>query len=74
MRVWLRVAAAAGYAIASFLSFPQAVGGGALDLGLVFAPLGPLLLLLAIRRLPPRRALGFGLLASLVAHAAILHW
>lgn len=66
--------AAAGYAVASFLSFPQAVGGGALDLGLVFAPLGPLLLILALAGLPLRRAAALGFAAGLAAHAAILHW
>jgi len=67
--VWL-----AAYAVATFLSFPHPVGGRVLDLGLVFGWLGPAFWLLGLRGLAPRRAAWAGLLASWVAHSAILHW
>jgi apolipoprotein N-acyltransferase len=69
-----RAALLAGYAVATFLSFPHPVAGRVLDLGVALAWLGPALLLLALRGLAPRRAgfLAFG--AAAAAHAAILHW
>ena len=64
----------AAYAGATFLAFPHPVFGGVLDLGLLFAWLSPLALLLALRGLSPRAAARRGFLAGLAAHAAILHW
>jgi apolipoprotein N-acyltransferase len=45
-----------------------------LDLGLVFAWLGPALLFLGLQGLAPGRAARLGFTAGLVAHSAILHW
>ncbi len=58
----------------TFLAFPFPVGGGVLDLG-SFAAWGiPLTAAAAVRGLTPGRALGTGLLAGLLAQAAVLHW
>jgi apolipoprotein N-acyltransferase len=67
------------HALATFLAQPQPLGfspGGdrVLDLGVVSGPLAVLFLLLALQGLAPRRALGVGFAAGLVAHAAVLHW
>jgi apolipoprotein N-acyltransferase len=69
-----RAALAAGYALATFLSFPHHVGGGPVDLGLAVAWLSPALLILCVRGLSPGRAAGWGFLASWAAHTAVLHW
>jgi apolipoprotein N-acyltransferase len=62
------------YAAATFLAFPHPVGERVLDLGLLFAWLSPLCLLRALDGLAPGRAARRGFAASLLAHAAILHW
>jgi apolipoprotein N-acyltransferase len=63
------------YMAATFLAFPQPLGADfVLDLGLVLAPAAPALLLVALRGLAPRRALGVGFVAGWLAHAALLHW
>jgi apolipoprotein N-acyltransferase len=62
------------YAGASFLSFPHPLGGQVVDLGVGLAWLGPAFLLLGLEGLAPRRAAALGFGASLLAHAAILHW
>ncbi len=69
-----RIALLAGYAVVTFLSFPHPVAGRVLDLGVVFAWLGPALLLLGLHGLTPGRAARLGFVAGLVAHSAILHW
>jgi len=69
-----RVALLAGYALVTFLSFPHPVAGRVLDLGVVFAWLGPALLFLGLQGLAPARAARLGFTAGLVAHSAILHW
>lgn len=69
-----RIALAAAYAACTVLSFPHPVGDGVIDLGAWVAWFGPALLLLALHELPPRRALRWAFLASLVAHGAVLHW
>ncbi len=65
--VWL-----GAFALVTFLSFP--VGGGGFDLGALVSWLGPVLLVMGLRGLAPRRAalLAFG--AGLLAHSAVLHW
>ncbi len=62
----------AGYAVATFLSFP--VGGGGFDVGAAVAWLGPACLLLGLRGAPPARAARLAFLAALVGHTAVLHW
>ena len=74
MRTAHRSALVACYAVATFLAFPHPVLGTVVDLGWIAAWLSPLFLILALRGLPPRRALGVGLLAGLLAHSAVLHW
>ncbi len=69
-----RTLLAALYAVASFFAFPQAMGQGSIDLGVVLAPAVPLLLLLVLRQLPPRRAAGVAFATGLAGHAAVLHW
>ena len=64
----------AAYVGASFFAFPQLVMGEVVDLGVVLAWLAPACFILGLRGLAPRRALGIGGLAGLVAHSAILHW
>ena len=74
MRPAHRAALLACYAAATFLAFPHPVLGRVVDLGWVAAWLSPLFLILALRGLAPRRALGLGFLAGLAAHSAVLHW
>ena len=74
MRPGLRLAAAALYVAATALAFPHRVGERVLDLGLALAWLSPPLLLLAVRGLPVRRALGLGLGLGTLAHALVWHW
>ncbi|HVP28378.1 MAG TPA: apolipoprotein N-acyltransferase [Myxococcota bacterium] len=62
------------YVAATFLSFPHAIPGGSIDLGLAFAWVGPALLLAGLRALSPARAFTTAFLAGLAAHAAVLHW
>ncbi len=62
------------YAVATFLAFPHPVGAAVVDLGWAAAWLAPLFLILALRGVAPRRGLGLGFLAGLVAHSAVLHW
>jgi apolipoprotein N-acyltransferase len=69
-----RLAWLAGYAGVTFLSFPHPIGGRVVDLGVPLAWAGPALLLLGLEGLSARRAAALALGASLVAHAAILHW
>jgi apolipoprotein N-acyltransferase len=69
-----RLAWLAGYAGVTFLSFPHLIGQRVVDLGVPLAWLGPALLLLGLEGLPARRAATLAFGASLVAHAAILHW
>lgn len=64
----------AGYAVATFFSFPHPLGDRVIDFGSVFAWFGPALLLLGLTGLSPRRAARFAFVASLFAHAAVLHW
>jgi len=69
-----RLAWLVGYAGVTFWSFPHPIGERVLDLGALLAWLGPALLLLGLEGLPARRAAALAFGASLVAHAAILHW
>ena len=69
-----RLAWLAGYAGVTFLSFPHLIGERVVDLGLALAWLGPAFLLLGLEGLSARRAAALAFGASLVAHAAILHW
>lgn len=62
----------AGYAVATFLSFP--VGGAGVDVGFAVAWLGPACLLVGLRAAPPGRAARLAFLASLAGHTAVLHW
>jgi apolipoprotein N-acyltransferase len=64
----------AGYAVVTFFSFPHPLGDGVVDFGRVLAWFGPALLLLGITGLSPRRAAKVAFVASLFAHAALLHW
>ena len=69
-----RIAWLAAFVVASFLSFPHPLGDGVLDLGAFVCWLGPALLILGLRGLPPRRALRSGFLAGWAAYTAIFHW
>ena len=69
-----RLAWLVGYAGVTFLSFPHPIGERVVDLGVPLAWAGPALLLLGLEGLPARRAAALAFGASLVAHAAILHW
>jgi apolipoprotein N-acyltransferase len=69
-----RSKALAVYVLASFLAFPQVVAGRVLDLGLLVSWLAPAGLVLGLAGRSPLEAALAGLLAGLVAHAAILHW
>jgi apolipoprotein N-acyltransferase len=69
-----RAALVAGYVAATFLAFPQPIGGRVLDLGPAAGFVAPMLLLLALRGLAPRAAAGVAFLACWLAHAAVLHW
>lgn len=62
----------AGYAAATFLSFP--VGGGGFDIGFAVAWLGPACLLIGLRGVPPGRAARLAFVAALAGHTAVLHW
>jgi len=64
----------AGYVVSSFLAFPHPLGDRVIDLGFVLAWVAPACLVAGLRGLAPASAAGFGFLASLLAHAAILHW
>lgn len=64
----------AGYALATFLSFPHPVGGAVLDLGLGVSWLAPACLLLGLRGLGARAAARAAFAAGLAAHAAVFHW
>jgi len=64
----------AGYGVVTFFSFPHPLGDRVVDFGSVLAWFGPALLLLGIVGLPPRRAAGVAFIASLFAHAAVMHW
>ncbi len=64
----------AGYALVTFLAFPQPWGDRVVDLGAVLAYLSPAALLLCVRGLSPRRALRWGFAAALAGHALVLHW
>ena len=74
MRTVHRAALLGCYALATFLAFPHPVLGTVVDLGWVATWLAPLFLILALRGVAPRRALGLGFLGGLVAHTAVLHW
>ena len=74
MRTAHRALLLGSYALATFLAFPHPALGTVVDLGWVAAWLAPLSLILALRGLTPRRALGLGFLAGLLAHSAVLHW
>jgi apolipoprotein N-acyltransferase len=62
------------YALATFLAFPHPLLGTVVDLGWLATWLAPLFLILALRGVAPRRALGLGFVAGLAAHSAVLHW
>jgi len=64
----------AGYAAATFLSFPHPIGGSVLDLGLGVSWLAPACLLLGLRGLGARAAARAAFAAGLVAHAGVFHW
>jgi apolipoprotein N-acyltransferase len=64
----------AAFAAASFLAFPQWVGGHLVDLGLLFAWIVPACLVVALDGLSPRRAAWAGFWAGWLAHTAILYW
>ena len=64
----------AAYAAATFLAFPHPLGERVLDLGALLAWLPPALLVGALRGLRVRGGLGWGFLAGLLAHTAVLHW
>lgn len=74
MTVPRHAGAAAGYVVATALSFPYFVRGQPLDLGSLVSWFSPALLLLAIRGLGPRAAALRGLWLGLFAHAVVLHW
>lgn len=73
-RARVRLAWLAGFALTTFFSFPQELGGRVLDLGLVLAWLGPACLLLGLRGLATGRAAAWGFGAGIVAYGAVLHW
>ncbi|HTF34099.1 MAG TPA: apolipoprotein N-acyltransferase [Myxococcota bacterium] len=64
----------AGYLVSSFLAFPHPVGDRVIDLGFLLAWVPPACLVAGLRGLAPASAARWGFLASLIAHAAILHW
>ena len=69
-----RLAWLAAYAAATFLSFPQRLGGVVLDLGLVVSWLAPACLLLGLRGLAPGAAARAAFAAGLAGHAGVFHW
>lgn len=62
------------FALFTFLSFPHPVAGRVVDLGAGVAWLGPACLWLGLRGHAPASAAKRAFLASLAAHAAVLHW
>ena len=64
----------AAYVVVTFLAFPQRVGSGVVDLGLVLGWLSPALLLLGTSGLEPRQAAKRAFVAGWLAHSAVLHW
>src|SRR5215472_822187 len=64
----------AAYVFSSFLAFPQPLGDHVIDLGFALAWVVPACLVVALRGLSPGSAARWGFVASLFAHAAILHW
>ncbi len=66
--------AAAGCVVATFLAFPQRIGGFAFDAGICVAWCVPALLWVALDGLSPGRAAlrAFGI--GWLGHAAVLHW
>jgi apolipoprotein N-acyltransferase len=69
-----RALAIALYVPILFLSFPQWLGGRAVDFGALLCWLAPALLLFSLRGLRPGAAARRAFLMSWVGHAAILHW
>lgn len=69
-----RLALLGGYVVATFLAFPHPVADRVLDLGVALAWLSPMLLVLGLEGVAPRRAGRLAFLASLAAHSLILHW
>jgi apolipoprotein N-acyltransferase len=69
-----RVGWLAAYVLSSFFSFPQPLGGHVIDLGFALAWVAPACLVATLRGLSPGSAARWGFVASLFAHAAILHW
>ena len=64
----------AGYAVATFLAFPQRFGDLRFDLGVAAAWLPPALLILGLRGLAPRAAAKHAFLAGIAAHALVFQW
>lgn len=63
------------YAAFTLLSFPHELPTiGAIDLGLVFAWLGPAALVVGLDGLAPRAAARAAFIASLVGHTLLFHW
>jgi apolipoprotein N-acyltransferase len=58
----------------TFFAFPHPVAGRVLDLGQACSFLAPAFLVVGLRGLTPRAALGIGFLTGTVAYAAVLHW
>ena len=69
-----RAALCAGYAAATFLAFPFPFAGRVVDLGWLFAYVGPALLLLALQGLRPLAAAATAFGASVAAHSLVWHW
>jgi apolipoprotein N-acyltransferase len=69
-----RLALLAGYAGATFLSFPHPLGERVIDLGLIFGWLSPALLIVGVRGLAPGQAAKTAFVAGVCAHAALMHW
>lgn len=62
------------YAVTTALSFPHALGDGAIDFGWAIAWLGPACLAMAIGERRPIRAGILAFAAGWAAHALIFHW
>lgn len=62
------------FVVASFLAFPQVVGGRVVDLGWLLAWVAPASLLVALGSVTPGRGAWTGFWAGWLAHAAILNW
>lgn len=70
-----RRVALALYAACTLLSFPHELPAiGAIDLGIVFAWLGPAALVVGLDGLTPRSAARAAFIASLAGHALLFHW